>query len=73
MNQTVHLAPPVAVNRTYLSTLEKGASNPGLEIMAKLGTVLEVEPARRLLRTRDRAKASSRRTQSWCNVSHPRR
>ena len=51
MNQTVHLAPPVAVNRTYLSTLEKGASNPGLEIMAKLGTVLEVEPARRLLRT----------------------
>ena len=30
-------------NRTYLSKLEKGASYPGLEIMAKLATVLEVE------------------------------
>jgi hypothetical protein len=28
MNQTVHLAPPVAVNSTYLSKLEK-ASYPG--------------------------------------------
>jgi len=33
------------VNRTYLSKLEKGASYPGLEIIAKLATVLEVEPA----------------------------
>ena len=29
-----------SVNRTYLSTLEKGASYPGLEIIAKLATVL---------------------------------
>jgi transcriptional regulator with XRE-family HTH domain len=33
------------VNRTYMSKLEKGASYPGLEIIAKLVTVLEVEPA----------------------------
>jgi transcriptional regulator with XRE-family HTH domain len=33
------------VNRTYLSKLEKGASYRGLEIIAKLATVLEVEPA----------------------------
>jgi hypothetical protein len=31
--------------RTYLSKLEKGASYPGLEIISKLTTVLEVEPA----------------------------
>jgi hypothetical protein len=29
----------VAVNRTYLRKLEKGASYPGLEITAKLATV----------------------------------
>ena len=34
-----------ASTRTYLSKLEKGASYPGLEIIAKLDTVLEVEPA----------------------------
>jgi transcriptional regulator with XRE-family HTH domain len=34
------------VNRIYLSKLEKGGSYPGLEIIAKLATVLEVEPAR---------------------------
>jgi hypothetical protein len=45
MNQTVHLAPPVAVNRTYLRRLEKGASYLVLKIIAKLATVLEVEPA----------------------------
>ena len=28
-----------------MSKLEKGASYPGLEIIAKLATVLEVEPA----------------------------
>jgi transcriptional regulator with XRE-family HTH domain len=33
------------VNRTYLSKLEKGVSYPALEIIAKLATVLEVEPA----------------------------
>ena len=31
------------VNPIYLRKLEKGASYPGLEIMAKLATVLEVE------------------------------
>jgi hypothetical protein len=35
----------VAVNRTYLSKLVKAASYPGLEIIAKLAIVLEVEPA----------------------------
>jgi len=34
-----------------MSKLEKGASYPGLEIIAKLATVLEVEPAE-LLRVR---------------------
>jgi transcriptional regulator with XRE-family HTH domain len=29
------------VNRTYLSKLEKGASYPGLEIIAKLATVAD--------------------------------
>jgi hypothetical protein len=33
------------INRIYLSKLEKGASYPGLEIIAKLATVLEVEAA----------------------------
>ena len=33
------------MNRTYVSKLEKGASYPGLEIIAKLATVLKVEPA----------------------------
>jgi len=33
------------VNRTYLSKLEKGASYPRLKIIAKLATVLELEPA----------------------------
>jgi transcriptional regulator with XRE-family HTH domain len=32
------------VNRTYLSKLEKGVSYPGLEIIAKLATVLECKP-----------------------------
>jgi transcriptional regulator with XRE-family HTH domain len=39
------LAYEAGVNRTYISKLEKGASYPGLEIIAKLATVLEVEPA----------------------------
>ena len=33
-----------------MSKLEKGASYPGLEIIAKLATVLEVEPAELLRR-----------------------
>ena len=32
-------------NRTYLSRLEKGASYPGLEIIAKLATEIEVKRA----------------------------
>jgi transcriptional regulator with XRE-family HTH domain len=36
---------PRCVNRTYLSKPEKGASYPGLKIIAKLANVLEVEPA----------------------------
>lgn len=39
------LAYEAGINRTYLSKLEKGVSHPGLEIIAKLATVLEVEPA----------------------------
>ena len=31
--------------RSYMSKLEKGATYPGLEIIVKLATVLEVEPA----------------------------
>jgi transcriptional regulator with XRE-family HTH domain len=33
------------INRTYLSRLEKGVSYPGLEIIAKLANVLEIEEA----------------------------
>jgi len=33
------------VNRSYVSKLEKGASYPGLEILAKLANVLGVEAA----------------------------
>ncbi len=39
------LAYEAGVNRTYLSKLEKAASYPGLEIIAKLAAVLECEPA----------------------------
>ena len=39
------LAYEANINRTCLSKLEKGASYPGLEIIAKIATVLEVEPA----------------------------
>jgi len=46
MSQTRRLAAYlVGINRTYLSKHEKAASYPGLEIMAKLATVLEVELA----------------------------
>ena len=39
------LAHEADVNRTYMSKLEKGGSYVGLEIIGKLATVLEVEPA----------------------------
>jgi transcriptional regulator with XRE-family HTH domain len=39
------LAHEAGINRSYMSKLEKGASYPGLEIIAKLATVLECEPA----------------------------
>ena len=39
------LAYEAGINRSYMSKLEKGASYPGLKIIAKLATVLEVEPA----------------------------
>jgi putative DNA primase/helicase len=39
------LAYQANVNRSYMSTLERGAAYPGLEIIGKLATVLEVEPA----------------------------
>jgi transcriptional regulator with XRE-family HTH domain len=39
------LAYEAGINLSCMSKLEKGASYPGLEIIAKLATVLEVEPA----------------------------
>jgi transcriptional regulator with XRE-family HTH domain len=39
------LAHEAGVNRSYMSKLEKGASYAGLEIIAKLATVLETAPA----------------------------
>jgi transcriptional regulator with XRE-family HTH domain len=53
------LAYEADVNRSYMSKLEKGASYPGLEIIGKLATVLEVEPAD-LLRLPTRKKARGR-------------
>jgi transcriptional regulator with XRE-family HTH domain len=47
------LAFEAGVNRSYMSKLEKGASYPGLEIIAKLATVLECDPAE-LLRASSR-------------------
>lgn len=32
------------INRTYISKLEQGISQPGLEIIAKLAAVLRVKP-----------------------------
>jgi transcriptional regulator with XRE-family HTH domain len=39
------LAHDAGINRSYMSKLERAANYPGLEIIAKLATVLEVEPA----------------------------
>jgi transcriptional regulator with XRE-family HTH domain len=48
------LAHEAGINRSYMSKLEKGASYPGLEIIARLATVLEVEPAELItVRARD--------------------
>jgi transcriptional regulator with XRE-family HTH domain len=43
------LAHEAGINRSYMSKLERAASYPGLEIIAKLATVLEVEPAELLI------------------------
>jgi transcriptional regulator with XRE-family HTH domain len=48
------------VNRSYMSTLEEGRKLSGLEIIGKLATVLEVEPAE-LLRLPAMKKARRRR------------
>jgi transcriptional regulator with XRE-family HTH domain len=40
-----NLAYEADVNRTYMSKIEKGATWVGLEIIGKVATVLEVEPA----------------------------
>jgi transcriptional regulator with XRE-family HTH domain len=53
------LAYEADVNRSYMSRLEKGATYPGLEIIGKLATVLEIEPAE-LLRLPARKKARGR-------------
>jgi transcriptional regulator with XRE-family HTH domain len=53
------LAYDADVNRSYMSRLEKGASYPGLEIIGKLATVLEIEPAE-LLKLPAKRKARGR-------------
>jgi transcriptional regulator with XRE-family HTH domain len=40
-----NLAYEAKVNRTYMSKIEKGGTWVGLEIIGKLASVLEVEPA----------------------------
>jgi hypothetical protein len=49
------------LNRPDLCKLEKGASYPGLEIIAKLSTVLEVEPAELLKVPASKGRRESRR------------
>ncbi len=39
------LAYAADINRIYISKLEKGVSQPGLEIIGKLADVLEIEAA----------------------------
>jgi transcriptional regulator with XRE-family HTH domain len=39
------LAYEAGVNRTYMSKIEKGGTWVGLEIIGKLASVLEIEPA----------------------------
>ena len=53
------LAYEADVNRSYMSTLERGATYPGLEIIVKLACVLGVEPAE-LLRLPAKRRARGR-------------
>lgn len=39
------LAYAADINRTYVSKLEKGVSYAGLEIIGKISSVLDIEPA----------------------------
>jgi transcriptional regulator with XRE-family HTH domain len=50
------LAHQADVNRTYMSKIEKGGTWVGLEIIDKLSTVLEVEPAELLRLPKRRSK-----------------
>jgi transcriptional regulator with XRE-family HTH domain len=50
------LAHQADVNRTYMSKIEKGGTWVGLEIIGKLSTVLEVEPAELLKLPKRRSK-----------------
>jgi transcriptional regulator with XRE-family HTH domain len=50
------LAHQANVNRTYMSKIEKGGTWVGLEIIGKLSTVLEVEPAELLRLPKRRSK-----------------
>jgi transcriptional regulator with XRE-family HTH domain len=50
------LAHQANVNRTYMSRIEKGGTWVGLEIIGKLSTVLEVEPAELLKLPKRRGK-----------------
>jgi transcriptional regulator with XRE-family HTH domain len=51
------LAHQANVNRTYMSKIEKGGTWVGLEIIGKLSTVLEVEPAELLKLPKRRGKS----------------
>ncbi len=53
------LAYEADVNRSYMSTLERGATYPGLDIIGKLAGVLRVEPAE-LLRLPAKRRARGR-------------
>jgi transcriptional regulator with XRE-family HTH domain len=50
------LAHQADVNRTYMSKIEKGGTWVGLEIIHKISTVLEVEPAELLKLPKRRSK-----------------
>jgi transcriptional regulator with XRE-family HTH domain len=51
------LAHAAKINRTYLSKLETAVTYAGLEIIAKLAAVLEIEPAELLARPAKRERA----------------
>ena len=53
------LAYTADINRTYISKLETGVSYVGLEIIGKLASILEVEPAE-LLKTPSRKSRSTK-------------